>query len=1250
MRLPALVALALAASPARAAWPELPPSEGRDPHAERVVAVTAALERDRRTPRGVALLAELADLEAEAPELARIGSAYGRAADDREAFPEVRALARYRLAELERRRGNFQRSAAILRRLGFVSGWRVIGPFDDEGKRGFDAVLPPEKKLDLAARLPGKAREVVFRPLPDEALSHGLVHLGAMLRPAREVVAYAVASVDAPREARVQLWFGGSGAAKVWVNGAVAIADPAYHPVRLDQRGAWVTLRKGPNRILVKLCHQAGRMAFFLRLADERGDGLSLAPADPALAPVAPGFAPQPLEDAVTRLEARADAAHGKAPAATRAEADARMDLARALEEKAPLDEPLRRDAAEPRPAAALVPRDVEAQLLAARLEEEHGARRRLVEAALAAAPEDPRALRALAEEEVDAERPQAAVRLLERAIAAAPGWAEPRVALASALERAGLGVRGAALAARTAAQFPTVPGAVRAAARAARRLGRTQEAALRLRTLLALRLDDVEARGGLVQLLLDRGDVPGALALFAEGFRLEPSEVSPRLRAGDLLAANGRADEAEALYATAVRISPEEADVYEARGRARLAAGRTEEARADLARALDLRPQSLELKAVVQSLAPERERFERPYLLDAEALAKAAPAAAPDDDAIVLGDLKVTRVLPSGLSASFSQTVVKVVTQRGADVFRRQSFSWSPDRQEVKVERARIRKPDGTVVETYDESERSASEPWYRLYYDTMTRSLSFPALAPGDVLELAWRIEDTAAENLLSDYFGEITFVEETARKARFDYVLLVPAARTIHARVPDGVSHGTRPVAGGLVEHRFTAADVPRVDPEPAMPGWSEVARFVHVSTYASWDEVARFWWRLVRDQVKPTPEVRAEAERIAGEVLRERGGARLAKAAFPPAGGWDPATKRALVAAVHGFVVSRTRYVGLEFGIHGYKPYRVDQVLARRFGDCKDKASLTRALLEALGIDARLVLLRMRRLGGLPETPASLAAFNHAITYVPDLDLWLDGTAAWSGTRDLPAEDRGATVLVVSPEGPPRFARIPDARPEENRTELRFDVALAPDGGAAIQGSWRIAGVEAPGYRQAFLVPEERSRQLEESFNQTFSGVKVEEVTASELTRLEEDVAMSFRVAVPRYAQGDGGGLRFTPFGGARGYGEAWAPLSARRYDLEPGSPMETRFTYRYTLPPGWKVAELPEPVSVDGPFGGFSVRWREEGGAPVAVGHVRLAVSRVAAADYPAFRGFAAAIDRALARQARIVPAPKEGRR
>ncbi|HET8732852.1 MAG TPA: DUF3857 domain-containing protein, partial [Anaeromyxobacteraceae bacterium] len=699
------------------------------------------------------------------------------------------------------------------------------------------------------------------------------------------------------------------------------------------------------------------------------------------------------------------------------------------------------------------------------------------------------------------------------------------------------------------------------------RRLGRLDRAAGLLRTALALRLDDAGARAELAQLLSVRGDVEGAVALQAEALRLDPADVAARLRLASQLAANGCGEEAEAAWAAALALCPEEAAAWEARGRARLRAGRRAEALADLSRALELRPQDPAVKELVRSLSPAGGRFEAPYLLDAAALAAAPDDAEPGDDAVVLGELEVVRLHPSGLASRFQQQVIRVRTQRGADEVRQQVIGFDPSRQEAKVERGRVLKADGTVVEAWDEGERSASEPWYRLYYDTRVKTLTFPALAPGDVLEVAWRLDDTAAENLLSDYFGDVSFVEGAAPKRRFEYVLLAPAGRAIHASAPAGLAATERPLPDGVTEHRWVATGVPRVAPEPRMPGWAEVARVLHVSTYASWDEVNRFYWGLVKDQLRPTPEVAATARRLAGEALAALG--RDPRLPERGAAALDREAQRAVVAAVHGFVVTQTRYVGLEFGIHGFKPYRVDQVLTRRFGDCKDKASLTHALLEAVGIDSRLVLLRMRRLGRLPEAPASLAVFNHAILYVPALDLWLDGTAGHTGTRELPAEDRGATVLVLEPDGPPRFGRTPEADPAQNVTDSSFEIALAPDGSARVEGRSRLSGAAAPPYRRAYQSEQERRPTLEKAFARTFPGLQVERAGFSDLSRLEEDVRLEVTLAVPRWAQRDGAGLQFTPFGGGAGYTETWASLASRRHPLVLGEPTTTRFRYRVT---------------------------------------------------------------------------------
>jgi hypothetical protein len=370
--------------------------------------------------------------------------------------------------------------------------------------------------------------------------------------------------------------------------------------------------------------------------------------------------------------------------------------------------------------------------------------------------------------------------------------------------------------------------------------------------------------------------------------------------------------------------------------------------------------------------------------------------------------------------------------------------------------------------------------------------------------------------------------------------------------------------------------------------------------------------------VRDQLVPNDELK----RTVDAVLK----------------GVDRKDTAAVVAAVYGFVVTNTRYVALEFGIHGYKPYRVDRVLARRFGDCKDKASLIHAMLAVAGVESRLVLLRMRHLGALSSEVASLSAFNHAIVYVPKLDRFLDGTAEFHGSRELPSADRFANVLVVEPSGPSRFFVTPEASPEENSTTMELTVALRVDGSAQVKGRLSTTGQGAPEQRRAYETPATRHSTFEQQWAQHFPGAQVGTLTVSDVTALEQPVTLDVTATLPRYAEAGGGMLRFYPFGASRTYTQALAPLAVRTYDVALPGVWVNQLVFTYRLPPGWTLPELPDDAVEESPFGSLRIVTRRVDGGVRVEGVMVLKTSRIPAKDYPAFRAWLMRVDQAFSRK------------
>jgi tetratricopeptide (TPR) repeat protein len=1186
------------------------------PVTDRAEALAKEALKQGNDARGAAPLMRLHALLDEVDDLNLLAEPYTALIYRRNTEPHVRALAKLFMADVERARGRTVKSTELINDLGFIQDFHVVGSFDNEGKGGCDTDFGPESALDLKAAYPSKAREVGWRK-PHAKTVDGFVDLSLALKPNTEAVGYALTWLQSDAETKAVLSFGASGGLKVWVNGVKAISSDRYNLARMDQHQVQVNLRKGLNRVLVKVCQLSGPFGFYARVEKVEGQKGTITVALPETVPaLEKGVAPQPvLQPTLTELME-------KKLKATPNDAGLRGDYATILSWTRAFPDSEHAPQTEAERAALNAPTDVELAVLAGSLHDDDvNDRRRFLELALQLDPKHAFARLALGQHELSREHPELALQHAETLLAAFPNFGPAWVLKIRALE---------ALSQKTAAWRTTeeafsklhvLPSISREAVAASRRADRLTEAVERARAVIALRFDDTNTRRGLASLLADLGKVDDAVDQYRKVLSIDPFDQGSMLRLAELLSANGRLDEARATFEQARRAAPDEPEVYEREGKALLHADLKNDAMAALQKSLALRPQNPALKEMLRTLRGDDtanttpEAFALAGLID-----ESKKTAASTDDALILAEVTHVRVQPSGLSSRFSQAVVKVLTQRGVEGWRSLPITWSPDRQEVRVLRARITKPDGSVVDSFGDEERNINEPWSGMYYDARARVLSFPALAPGDVLELQWRIEDTSIDNLLSDYWGDVDSIQSTSRKLHYRYVVEMPKARPLAwnaKQLPAWVKTSSKE-EGEHTVYRFEANDVAKVIPEPSMPGWSEVATPLHLSTYQNWEQVGRYYWGLVREQLVPNDELKRAVE----GALK----------------GVDKNDTQKVVAALYGFVVTHTRYVALEFGIHGYKPYRVDRILARKFGDCKDKASLIHAMLKVAGVDSKLVLLRMRHLGTLAPEPASLAAFNHAIVYVPKLDLFLDGTAEFHGSHELAPSDRVANVLIVEPDGVSRFITTPEANPDDNLTSMVLDVTLKPDGSASAKGSQVTRGQAAPEQRRTYQTAATRNAMFEQTWAQSYPGLTVSDLTVSDTTDLESPLTLKFGITMPRFAEVGPRFLRFFPFGAGRSFTQAIAPLSERKQDLLMSGVFSNELTMNYTLPPNFTVSELPPEVVEDSPFGTLRITVDKKDGKLRTYCRISLTRARITAKEYPEFRAWLMKVDQAFGRK------------
>ncbi|MGO9839104.1 MAG: DUF3857 domain-containing protein [Polyangiaceae bacterium] len=1157
-------------------------------------------------------------------------------AADRGSPAPVRAYAGLLEAYARRRRGDLEGAHSRIARLGYVGNWMLAGPFDNDGKAGLGAEYDPEKEqavpLNLTRDYDGKEhRPVRWRLLP--AVSpYGWVDFGVFVRPEEQVCVYAETFVrDAHLKGHaarpISLWAGAAGALRLFWNGAEILRDEKYRDLDPDRFGAPASLGAGWNRLTAKVCGDERAPMLSLRLAGADGapDTNIEVDADPRHS--------TPEESARSVERRPGGAAAGSAEGPVQAfERLVRGDDPAVLESYARYlgatgsDDPSEHRARELARKAADKAPTIPRLLLAGDVAESRNQRASWIERAEALVTsghatreETITVLLARAAYARGGVNARDAIPYYEQVLALDPNNVSATLAKVELYEEAGLrdtalSVLELALSAR-----PRSVGLLRAAVAALRDGGRETEADEMAERYAALRFDDPAYARARIDLAVARRDTATAARWIDRLLVTNPDSAGSLQAAAQAWLRLGERARAIATYRSALELAPADTDVMRQLATVYALAGDRDEQLHLLKRVLELMPQANDVRDEVAHIEPARPRPDEQFARPASEFLAKRSLASEGQARRSLVDLQVTTVFPNGLASRFHQVVYEPLTDASAAESREYEFAYESDSESVQLRAARVYRKNGQTDEAVESGAGAMQgDPSMAVFTSARSYYVRFPRLEPGDVVELQYRVEDVAPHNVFADYFGEVVYMQSGEPIARSEYVLMTPKAREFHFNEPHvpGLDRSVEERGDQRIFH-FLALDVPPVHEEPLQPPWTELLGHVNVSTFKTWDEMGRWYWGLVKDQFVPDDEVRRRAESLT-KGLRD---------------------ENAKVKAIYDYVVQNTRYVALEFGIHGYKPYRCAQIFARGFGDCKDKATLIVTMLGALGIKATPVVVRTANKGDIETSPASLAPFDHMIAYVPSLDLYLDGTAEYTGSLELPAMDRGCMALRVN-EGKAMLVHLPEPPAADSVSAHKVDAVIVGDGSARLDWRADVSGVEAAEWRVRFHAQATRKQRVQQLIASILPGGEVTALDASNLEDVEQNVTLHVRGQVPEFARSDRDALS-VPLGRKEHMVRDYAPLSERKLDVRLFAKWTQVDDWSVHLPPGAKVKSSPSPASGSGPFGSYRLESDVNGGVLHARTTVTLAKTRITASEYPAFRAWCEEVDRQLGQRATV---------
>ncbi len=547
-----------------------------------------------------------------------------------------------------------------------------------------------------------------------------------------------------------------------------------------------------------------------------------------------------------------------------------------------------------------------------------------------------------------------------------------------------------------------------------------------------------------------------------------------------------------------------------------------------------------------------------------------------PDANALIVFEEQKTVYEAGGEFTSVEHSLVKILTEKGKQMFGTRKLPYHRRYSTVKVSLARVIKPDGNVIPVPEEFIKDgtlAETQQMNIFEENFRRlSVTFPGLELGDSVEL---VVDTQSKPLIEGHYNDFILFQSIEPLLRKEVTIDGPAAKPLRFVVRDGQLEFSEEKKGDRIIYHWKAADEPKIEQELGMVTIADVALRLIASTFKDWQELSAYGDKLNVGKVDSNEALRAKVI----ELTR------------------DCTTEEEKILAIFRYVSRKVRYMGSSMDLGAFiEPHSATYTFEKQYGVCRDKSILMMAMLKEIGVKAYDAMINLTRTTD-PEIPVIL--FEHAICGVvmkegrivymdPTLELSSSFGETYVGGRHVLLLDNPGRDLI----------RLPPIPAERSLGLVKGETQVLPDG--SITGKVRISGRGFYDFVLRSIAKQVPSFQMPMVFQQLgqylAATIKIENLKAGDFADLAKPYDITFDYKAKDYVVDTGKLVMFkVPFSTQAfdllsvGIFQILADREERKYPIFLFSPRGCREEETITIPPGYRIRAVPDPFEIkEGP--------------------------------------------------------------